>query len=180
MAAKATDPATKKTAFEGSIESYNKAIQLAGNAKPDVIGAAYNNVGEAYAKTGQTEQAIKSYEQAAQINPAGAGGYYFNEGAVLTNTNKFKEANAAFDKALQADPNKADAWYWKGANGVNLSTLGKDGKMVPPEGTAEAFNKYLEIEPTGKYAEQSKAMLQALGESVQTSYGKSKASAKKK
>jgi hypothetical protein len=52
--------------------------------------------------------------------------------------------------------------------------------MGPPEGTAEAFNKYLELEPEGKFAEQSKAMLQALGETVQTSYGKPKAAAKKK
>jgi pentatricopeptide repeat protein len=179
-AQKATDAAAKKQGYEGSLVSYKKALELSSNTKPDLLGAIYNNMADSYARTGQTEEAIKAYDQAVAANPPGAAGYYYNEGAVLTNTNKFKEANAAFDKALQADPAKADAWYWKGANGVNLATLGKDGKMVPPEGTAEAFNKYLELEPEGKFAEQSKAMLQALGETVQTSYGKPKAAAKKK
>ena len=179
VASKATDPAAKKAAFEGSIESYNKAIQIAGNAKPDVIGAAYNNVGEAYAKTGQTDQAIKSYEQAATINPAGAGGYYFNEGAVLTNTGKVDDAIKAFDKTIQADPSKAAAYYWKGVNLMGKATL-KGSKMEAPEGTAEAFNKYLELEPTGQYADPAKQMLASIGADVQTSFGKAKSSAKKK
>jgi tetratricopeptide (TPR) repeat protein len=179
-AAKTTDPAAKKTGYEGSIESYNKAISLAGNLKPDVLGAAYNNMGEAYAKLGQTDQAIKSYEQAVQADPTRAAGYYFNEGAVLTNTNKFKEANEAFDKAIKADPAKADAYYQKGANGINLATLNKEGKMVAPPGTEEAFNKYLELEPDGRFAEQAKAMLTALGAKIETSYGKAKTPAAKK
>lgn len=179
QATKATDPAAKKAAYEASVASYQKAISLGGNTKPDVVGGAYNNMGEAYAKSGQTEDAIKAYEQAATVDPTHAGMYYFNEGAVLTNTNKFKEANEAFDKALQADPNRAAAWYWKGANGINLATLGKDGKMIPAEGTVDAFNKYLELEPAGAYANEAKAMLSALGETVQTSFGKAKAAKKK-
>jgi len=46
--------------------------------------------------------------------------------------------------------------------------------MVAPPGTAEAFNKYLELQPSGKYADASKQMLAAIGASVDTSYGKSK------
>ncbi|HWR17401.1 MAG TPA: tetratricopeptide repeat protein [Terriglobales bacterium] len=181
-AGKKTDPTEKKTAYGTAVESYKKAIELAsaGNPKPDIVGGAYNNLGEAYAKSGQTDEAIKAYEQAAQADPTHAGTYYFNEGAVLTNTNKFKEANAAFDKALQADPKRAAAWYWKGANGINMATLGKDGKMIPAAGTEEAFNKYLELEPEGQMAEQAKAMLTALGAKVETSFGKSKAAGKKK
>ena len=52
--------------------------------------------------------------------------------------------------------------------------------MVAPEGTAEAFNKYLELQPDGKYARASKDMLGTIGASVQTSYGKSKAAKPKK
>jgi tetratricopeptide (TPR) repeat protein len=179
VAVKATDPAAKKAAFEGSIESYNKAIQLAGNAKPDIIGAAYNNMGEAYAKTGQTDQAIKSYEQAASANPAGAAGYYFNEGAVLTNTGKVDDAIKAFDKTIQADPTRATAYYWKGVNLMGKATL-KGSKMEAPDGTAEAFNKYLELEPNGQFAQPAKDMLASIGAEIQTSFGKSKAAAKKK
>jgi tetratricopeptide (TPR) repeat protein len=179
-ALKNTDAEAKKTGLEASLQSYDKALKLTPNTKPDVLGAIYNNMGEAYAKLGQTDQAVKSYDAAAGADPTKAGQYYFNEGAVLTNTNHYKEANEAFDKAVQADPTKAAAYYWKGSNGVNLATLDKEGKMVPAPGTEEAFNKYLELEPTGPMAEQAKAMLQALGAKIETSFGKQKAAAKKK
>jgi len=179
-ASKATDPAAKKTGLEAAIESYNKALKLVPSTKTDVMGAIYNNMGEAYAKMGDTDSAVKSYDQAAGADIPGAGKYYFNEGAVLTNGGHYKEANAAFDKAIQADPSRADAYYWKGSTGVNLATMDKDNKMVVPPGTEEAFNKYLELDPNGKHAEESKAMLQALGAKIETSYGKTKSPPKKK
>ena len=52
--------------------------------------------------------------------------------------------------------------------------------MVAPEGTAEAFNKYLELDPSGQYADGAKAMLASIGVSVETSYGKGKAPPAKK
>lgn len=179
QANKATDDAGKKTSLQASIDSYNKALKLAPPTKTDVIGATYNNMAEAYAKLGQTDQAIKAYDAAASTDITKAGQYYFNEGAVLTNTNHYKEAIEAFEKAIQADPTKADAYYWKGSNGVNMATMDKDNKMVAPPGTEEAFNKYLELEPTGKYAEQAKAMLQAMGAKVETTFGKQKTPKKK-
>ena len=107
-----------------------------------------------------------------------AATYYFNEGIVFTNTSKADEAIAAFDKAIQADPNKADAYYWKGVNLVGKATT-KGDKMVAPEGTSEAFNKYLDLAPSGKYADPAKQMLASIGATVETSYGKSKRSQEK-
>jgi hypothetical protein len=52
--------------------------------------------------------------------------------------------------------------------------------MVAPPGTAEAFQKYLELAPTGPHAEEAKAMLQGLGATVETSYGKKKTTTTKK
>jgi tetratricopeptide (TPR) repeat protein len=177
-AAKAPDAAAKKAGFEGSLASYKKALELAGNLKPDLVGATYNNMGEAYAKTGQTDEAIKAYEQAVQSDPTRAGQYYFNEGAVLTNTGKADEAVKAFDKALQADPNRADAYYWKGVNLMAHATL-KGNKMEAPEGTAEAFNKYLELQPTGPMAQPAKDMLASMGAEVQTGFKAAKGTKKK-
>jgi tetratricopeptide (TPR) repeat protein len=178
-AQKATDPAAKKAGYEGSLDSYKKALSLAGNTKPDLLGATYNNMADSYARLGQTDEAIKSYDQAATTNPAGAGGYYFNEGAVFTNTGKIDDALKAFDKAIAADPTKATAYYWKGVNLMGKATL-KGNKMEAPEGTAEAFNKYLELDPTGQFADPAKQMLASIGASVQTSFGKPKATGKKK
>ena len=111
-------------------------------------------------------------------SPANAATYYFNEGAVFTNTNKSDEAIAAFDKAIQADPTKAAAYYWKGVALVGKATT-KGDKMVAPDGTAQAFNKYLELEPTGQYAQPAKDMLAAIGAPVQTTYGTAKTPKKK-
>lgn len=165
--------------YPEAIESYQKAIALK-DASPDKahLGAYHNNLADAYAKSGQTEKAIQEYNAAAAAEPANAATYYFNEGAVFTNTNKSDEAIAAFDKAIQADPTKAAAYYWKGVALMGKATT-KGDKMVAPDGTAQAFNKYLELEPTGQYAQPAKDMLAAIGAPVQTTYGTAKTPKKK-
>jgi hypothetical protein len=59
---------------------------------------------------------------------------------------------------------------------VGKATL-KGDKMEAPPGTDEAFNKYLELQPTGQFAEPAKQMLASIGAEVQTSFGKPKAKA---
>ncbi|HZQ94272.1 MAG TPA: tetratricopeptide repeat protein [Candidatus Sulfotelmatobacter sp.] len=184
-AAKQTDTAEKQKRFDSAVASYQKAIDLKKGVANDKdpaaaanLAAYYNNLAEAYAKSGKTDDAIKTYEIAAQTDPSHAAGYYFNEGAVLTNSGKVDPALAAFDKVIAADPNRADAYYWKGVNMIGKATLQGD-KMVAPPGTAEAFQKYLELQPTGTYADAAKQMLTSIGASVETSFGTKKKSTKK-
>jgi tetratricopeptide (TPR) repeat protein len=194
-AAKQTDSAEKTKRYDAAVTDYQKAVDLRQKAldaapspkPPDAtktLASFYNNKGKAEAQMGKTEDAVKSYNQAAQLDPAGAGMYYFNLGAILTNANNKNDAEMrkaaaeAFDKAIAADPNRADAYYWKGTNLIGAATLQGD-KMVAPPGTAEAFQKYLELQPTGPHAEEAKAMLQGLGATVETSYGKKKTTTKK-
>jgi tetratricopeptide (TPR) repeat protein len=159
-------------------EAYQKAIELCNSAKPAPsckdVASYHNNLGQALASNGKTPEAVAEYEKAAQLNPAGAGQYYFNEGAILTNTGKTDEANAAFDKAIAADPNRADAYYQKGVNMLAKATFDKEGKMIPPPGTKENIQKYLDLQPTGPNAESAKQLLEAMGQKVETSYGKGK------
>jgi tetratricopeptide (TPR) repeat protein len=161
--------------YPQAIESYNKAIALDPNK-----AAYHNNLAQALAKSNQADKAIAEYDNAAKLEPAQAGTYYFNEGAVLTNTGKVDDAIVAFDKVIAADPTKADAYYWKGVNMVGKAKTGADGKFEAPAGTAEAFNKYLELAPDGKYAEPAKQMLQTIGAPVTTSYGTKKTKPVKK
>jgi tetratricopeptide (TPR) repeat protein len=159
--------------YPEAMESYQKAIAI----KP-ASGIYHAGLADAYARSGQTDKAVQEWATAAQNDPPNAGSYYFNEGAVLTNTGKVDEAIAAFDKALQVDPTRADAYYWKGIDLMNKATT-KGDKMVTPPGTAEAFNKYLELAPTGKYADNAKQILASIGAPVETTYGKSKTAPKK-
>jgi tetratricopeptide (TPR) repeat protein len=180
--AKATDPQQRTELSTQSVQDYQKAIDTAGEkAAPTQIAAYYNNMGQAYGRMGKTDEASAAYDKAAQLDPTNAAKYYFNTGAVLTNSGKIDQAIAAFDKTIAADPTRADAYYWKAVNMVGKSTL-QDGKMVAPPGTEEAFNKYLELDPTGQFASAAKEMLASIGGKVQTSFGKEKekAPAKKK
>ena len=187
-ALKQTDPAEKAKRFGEAVADYQKAIDIkqknmasGGKKNPDddkQLAAYYNNLGEAAGKAGKMDDAIKAYNQAAQVNPAGAAGYYYNAGAVLTNAGKVDDAIAAFDKCIAADPTKADAYYQKGVNMIGKATLQGD-KMVAPAGTAETFQKYLELQPNGPYAEVAKQMLSSIGAPVETGFGKKKAAAKK-
>ncbi|MGP0020017.1 MAG: tetratricopeptide repeat protein [Candidatus Sulfotelmatobacter sp.] len=184
-AVKQTDPAEKQKRLDSAVESYQKAVDLK-KATPDKdpakqaqnLAAYYNNLADAYYRAKKVDDAVKTYELAAQTDPSSAGQAYFNIGAVLTNSGRPDEANAAFDKCLAADPNRAEAYYQKGLNLLGKATLQGDKTIAPP-GTAEAFQKYLELSPTGPNADSAKALLASIGATVETSYGTKKKPAKK-
>jgi tetratricopeptide (TPR) repeat protein len=185
-AAKQTDTAEKQKRLDSAVQAYQKAVDLKKAAPPEkdpaqgtkTLAAYYNNLAEAYAKDNKIDDAVKTYELAAQTDPTAAAQYYFNTGAVETNAGKVDDAIVAFDKVIASDPNRADAYYWKGVNMIGKATLQGD-KMVAPPGTAEAFQKYLELQPTGTYADAAKQMLTSIGASVETSFGKKKTPPKK-
>jgi tetratricopeptide (TPR) repeat protein len=185
-ATKQTDPAEKQKRYEAAVTDYQKAIELRNNseaAKKEAdsnikIAAYYNNLAEVYSKSNKIDDAVASYSKAAELDPAHAAQYMFNTGAVLTNAGKVDDAIVAFDKVIAADPNRASAYYWKGVNMIGKATL-KGNTMVAPTGTAEAFQKYLELEPTGTFAQPAKDMLASIGASIETTYGTKKKPVKK-
>jgi tetratricopeptide (TPR) repeat protein len=185
-APKQTDPEEKKKRYEMAATDYQKAIELRGASEaaqkdPDnnvKMAAYYNNLAEAYSRSNKVDDSVANYNKAAQLDPTHAGTYLFNEGAVLTNAGKVDDAIAAFDKVIAADPTKAEAYYWKGVNLIGKATL-KGDKMVAPEGTAEAFQKYLELQPQGRMAQPAKDMLASIGATIETGFGTKKKPVKK-
>jgi tetratricopeptide (TPR) repeat protein len=179
-APKQTDPAEKQKRLDSAVEAYQKAVDIKKNTTNDKdpkavsnLAAYYNNLADAYAKAKKIDDAVKTYELAAQTDPAAAAQAYFNIGAVLTNAGRPDEANAAFDKCIAADPNRAEAYYQKGINLLAKATLQGDKQVAAP-GTVEAFQKYLELAPTGPNAQSAKDLLASLGSSVETTFGKKK------
>jgi len=184
-AVKQTDPAEKQKRLDSAVNAYQKAVEIKKGVTNDKdpnasknLAAYYNNLADAYYKDKKVDDAVKTYEMAAQVDPSSVAQSYFNIGAVLTNSGRPDEANAAFDKAIAADPARAEAYYQKGLNLLGKATLQGD-KTVAPPGTAEAFQKYLELAPTGPNAESAKALLASMGSTVETSYGTKKKSTKK-
>lgn len=187
-AVKQTDTAERQKRLDSSVAAYKKAIEIKTAVADDKdanrakhLASYYNNLGEAYGKhrPPMIDEAVAAYDQAAQLDPPGATGYYFNSGAVLTNAGQADKAIVSFDKAIAADPNNANAYYQKGVNLLGKATLQGD-KMVAPPGTAEAFQKYLELQPTGQLADAAKQMLSSIGATVETNFGTKKKPAAKK
>jgi tetratricopeptide (TPR) repeat protein len=184
-ATKQTDPAEKDKRYEMALADYQKAIEIkkADQKDPETnkkLAAYYNNLADVYARTHKVDDAVKTYELASQLDPAGVAGYNYNIGVVYHNAGRADDAVAAFDKVIAADPNKADAYYLKGVDMLAKATFDKANKMVAPPGTAEAFQKYLELQPNGPNAEPAKAMLANIGATVETSFGTTKKKAVKK
>lgn len=168
--------------YSDAITSHEKAVALLANAKKpmkDIEASSYSELGISYFMTNKSDQAMQAFEKAAAADPAGAGKYYYNAAAVLLNAGKTDEAGAAIDKAIAADPTKADAYYVKGQTLIGKSTV-KGDKIVPPPGTVEAYEKYLELAPDGKYAATVKGILDNFDQSVVNEYRANRGKSKKK
>jgi tetratricopeptide (TPR) repeat protein len=155
----------KDAALAKSIENYGKAIELV------PADANYrNNFALVLARAGKFPEMEQQLNQAVQIDPTNAGRYYFNLGAVLTNSGQTDPACNAFKKAGEADPNYADAFFQYGLCLSAKATNKPDGSIEFPDGTQQAFQKYVELKPDGPNAEAAKAMLATMGTKVETQY----------
>ncbi len=164
----ATETGEASTAdYTKAAESYQKAIVI----KPD-DAAYHNNYALVLAKNKKFDEAQAELTKAAQLDPQQAGKYYFNLGAVFVNTGQNDPATDAFKKAIELDPMYSEAYYQLGLTLFAKATTTADGKIVPPAGTADAFQKYLELAPTGPNVDSAKAMLEAMGSKVETSFQK--------
>ncbi len=157
--------ADRQAALQKGLEAYAKVIAM----KPD-DAAYHNNYALALAKADKFDEARAELEKAAQINPAGAGQYYYNLGAVLVNTGKMEPAGEAFKRAIEADPNYAAAQFQYGMYLLSKAQVGSDGKIIPVEGTKEALQRYLQLDPNGPFAASAQGALQSLEGTVETEY----------
>jgi tetratricopeptide (TPR) repeat protein len=160
--------------YDQAIAAYNKALAI----KPDEA-AVYNQMGNLYGKEKKIPEATGALEKAAQLDPTMAPKAYFNMGANLVNSGQPEKASDFFKKAADADPNYAEAWYQYGSLQMMQGKVDpKTGAQAYPPETAPALRKYLELQPSGPHAAEATAMLEAMGEKVQTKI--SVPSAKKK
>ena len=164
LAGTKTGPEFDDAAQKG-LDAYSKAIAL----KPE-DAATHNNYALALVQAKKIPEAQAELTKAAQLDPTNAGKYYYNLGAVLTNANQADAAADAFQKAIAADPKYAEAYYQYGVYLVGKASFGADGKVTPVPGTVEQFQKYLELAPTGQFAQPAKDMLATLSATVDVSY----------
>jgi len=171
--------------YEDASAAYQKAIEL----KP--APEYYANLGTSLANAGTSQTdptvlrervtaSLGSCDKAATLdptNPAAGAHCYKNVGIVLSNKGDFKDAVPALQKATQSDAKDVQAWYLLGGAYTGMIDSKQTGDkiiyIIPP-GTAEAYQKVIDIDPNGPYAAQAKTMLDslaAMGGGVSTTVG---------
>jgi tetratricopeptide (TPR) repeat protein len=166
----------RNKSYDQAIANYNKGLAL----KPNDAGV-YNQIGNLYGKQKKMQEATDALTKAAQLEPAMAPKAYFNMGANLVNTGQPDKATEFFKKAADADPNYSEAWYQYGSLLMMQGKVDpKTGAQTYPPDTSVALKKYLDLQPNGSHKDEAAAMLQAMGEKVETKVNIPQAGKKKK
>jgi len=160
--------------WDDATAAYKKAIDLSSASKkpsPELIAGAHAGLGEVYARSNKAQDAATEYDLAAKTNPAKTAFYLSNETVVFQNVGNADAQVAAADKAIAADPKNPLPYYLKGQGLAGKITVdAKTGAYILPPGCAEAYQKYLELAPTGQFAAESKAILDASQTKVENKY----------
>jgi tetratricopeptide (TPR) repeat protein len=148
--------------------NFKKALDLALKAdppRPEVVGAAQAGLGEVYARTLMVDDANAAFDAAAKADPSNTAKYLRSQAIVFFNAKNFDAQVDAADLAIKADPDQAILYYIK-ADGLaqNARVDPESNKLVLPPGCADAFRKYLELDPNGPYAANAATALQRAGE----------------
>ncbi|MGA2752486.1 MAG: tetratricopeptide repeat protein [Terracidiphilus sp.] len=160
--------------YDDAIASYKKALDLESASKKPrmpVIAQADAGLGEVYARTNKIPEANAAYDAAAKADPATAALNLRNEAVIFYQENNGPAQVAAADEAIKIDPNQAILYYIKGQGLVQNATVDpKTNRIVLPPDCTAAYQKYLELAPTGPYADEVASILQQAGEKVSSSY----------
>ncbi|HEV3220221.1 MAG TPA: carboxypeptidase regulatory-like domain-containing protein [Candidatus Acidoferrales bacterium] len=143
---------------------------------PPPAAAFYNNLGNALAKAGKLDEATAAFDKSATLDPKGAGQAYRNLGVVLFNAGKLANPGVVdiLKKATDLDPTNAQGWFLYGAAlAANMQAKQVGDKMIFTllPGTVEAYQKCIELSPTGPLAAQARGAideLKAMGLGIDT------------
>ncbi len=141
-----------------------------------MIGAAEAGLGDIYARTGKVPDANAAFDAAAKADPSNAALYLRNEAVIFYQQNNGPAQIAAADEAIKIDPTQAILYYIKGQGLVQNATVDpKTQRIVLPPDCTAAYQKYLDLAPTGPYADEVASILQQAGEKISSSYKAPKA-----
>jgi len=160
--------------YDDAETSFKKALDADTASKkpnPGIEGMANAGIGEIYARTGKVHEANAAYDAAAKANPPQAGFYLRNEAVIFFQSGNGDAQVAAADEGIKNDPNDALLYYLKGQGLIQKATFDDKTKMIVlPPGCADAYQKYLELAPTGPYAAEVQGILQQAGQKVSSTY----------
>ncbi|MGA8366449.1 MAG: tetratricopeptide repeat protein [Candidatus Acidiferrales bacterium] len=156
--------------YDNSIDAYQKAISLQPQA-PYYLSLSKVQASAALTQTdpNATQQKLAdagaTCDKATALDPTAAARCWKNIGIILSNKGDMKDAITPLQKTTQLDPKDAQAWFLLGsalAATAESKQVGNQVTTVFPPGTAEAFQKCIDADPTGPYASQAKEVLDGL------------------
>jgi tetratricopeptide (TPR) repeat protein len=160
--------------YDAAEVTFKKALELEAASKkpnPAIQGLSNSGLGEIYARTGKVPEANAAYDAAAKVNPTQAGFYLKNEAVIFFQMNNGDAQVAAADEAIKLDPTQAVLYYLKGNGLVQKTTVDpKTHQLTPPAGCIEAYQKYLELAPTGPYATEVKGIIAGFSQKIDNTY----------
>lgn len=160
--------------YDSAITNYKKAIDLENAAKKprmDMVGYADAGLGEVYARTGKVPDANAAYDASAKADPTRGALYLHNEAIIFFQQGNAAAQVAAANEAIAANPNDALAYYIKGQGLISNATIDpKTQRIVLPDDCTAAYQKYLELAPTGQFANEVAGILQQAGQKVSANY----------
>jgi tetratricopeptide (TPR) repeat protein len=133
--------------------------------RPQVVAMAQADLGDVYARTLMVDEANAAFDAAAKADPPNAAIYFRFQAVAFFNARNFDAQVDAADIAIKADPDQALLYYIK-ANGLsaNARVDPETNKLVLPSGCADAYRKYLQLDPSGPYAANASTILNRAGE----------------
>jgi tetratricopeptide (TPR) repeat protein len=178
--------------FAGRYDEAASAFGKAAELQPS--GAYYEHLSTNLANAAVAQPAVDAAKLAdagaacekdaavAATDPAGPARCWKNIGIILSNKGHQAEAVPSLQKATQLDPKDAQSWFLLGgALSATITPKQEGEKMtyVIPPGTTEAYQKAIDVAPSGPYAQQAKESLDQLaalsgGESTTISSRKTK------
>jgi len=163
---RATDKrdAVAPTATRNNRNAVGGTVNNAQSRTPDIKGVSWASLGEIYAHEGKIKDAEEAFDNAVAAFPQQAAQYRRNETIVFFQVGNADAQFAAAEKAIPLDPTRAPLYYFKGQALISKATIDPTTqKMLLPPGCAEAYQKYLELEPNGPYSADAKGVLTGAG-----------------
>jgi len=152
------------TATRSSAGTLGGTVSSAENRTPEIKGVSYASLGEIYIRTGRIAEAQEAFDTAVNAFPSQAALYRRNETIFFFQVGSSDAQLKAAEQAIAVDPSRAMLYYFKGQALVSKATLDpQTQKMTLPPGCAEAYQKYLELEPNGQFANDAKGVLTGAG-----------------
>jgi tetratricopeptide (TPR) repeat protein len=156
--------AVAPTATRNNRNAMGGAVNNAQSRTPDIKGVSWASLGEIYAHEGKIKDAEDAFDNAVAAFPVQGAQYRRNETIAFFQVGNSEAQFAAAEKAIPLDPTRAGLYYFKGQALVSKATIDPaTQKMVLPPGCAEAYQKYLELEPNGPYSADAKGVLAGAG-----------------